>query len=430
MQTKVLLFITLSLLTFISTSEHDDNWAVLTTGSSNYYNYRHQSDIFHAYHLLLKQGYNPDHIIVFAYDDIANNKMNPFKGQVFNKKDGYDVYAGVKIDYKEKDVTPQNFLKVITGDKEGMSGIGTGKVLESTSKDNVFIYFSDHGFDNYIAFPNGQLFADELNSALQKMHENNMYNKLVFYLESCHSGSMFYKTLPANINVYATTAAGPDESSYAYYCWEDAQVNGTDIGACLGDEYSIRWMEHVDSLEDLSKVTLQEQFEIVKEMTKKSHVQQYGDIKIAEEPLSNYLSKCTVLDYFLGLFTEKETIPMDTKQYIREDIKEMKLNFLKRRAERTNDVEDYKAYIEEVKMAERSRIIFDIFKKKYNIPDKRESSDIDFDCLRQSLKWYEELCGLDIDRDQKYLNYFTTFCTMKLSSWKVYHTFNDICSKL
>ena len=48
---------------------------------------------------------------------------------------------------------------------------------------------------------------------------------------------------------------------------------------------------------------------------------------------------------------------------------DMKLEYLKRRAERTNDINDYKEYLEEVKMAERTGIIFDIFKKKYNIPE-------------------------------------------------------------
>ena len=76
---------------------------------------------------------DPNKIIVFAYDDIANNTRNPFPGKVFNKPTysdpGVDVYQGVKIDYSGKDVTPTNFQNVLTGDKAAMSGIGSGKVL-------------------------------------------------------------------------------------------------------------------------------------------------------------------------------------------------------------------------------------------------------------------------------------------------------------
>lgn len=93
------------------------NWAVLVAGSNTWYNYRHQADVFHAYQMLLKKNFDPSRIIVFAYDDIANNTRNPFPGQIYNKptygEPGADVYAGVKIDYKGGDVTPAMFLNVL-----------------------------------------------------------------------------------------------------------------------------------------------------------------------------------------------------------------------------------------------------------------------------------------------------------------------------
>ena len=61
------------------------NWAVLTAGSNNYYNYRHQADVFHAYQVLLKRGFAPSNILVLAFDDIAQSKGNPFPGHVYNK---------------------------------------------------------------------------------------------------------------------------------------------------------------------------------------------------------------------------------------------------------------------------------------------------------------------------------------------------------
>ena len=95
------------------------NWAVLTAGSNGYSNYRHQSDIFHAYQVLLKRGFDPANIIVLAYDDIATSISNPYHGKVYNKptyKDaGVDVYAGVKIDYSGKHVVPKVFEMVLTG---------------------------------------------------------------------------------------------------------------------------------------------------------------------------------------------------------------------------------------------------------------------------------------------------------------------------
>jgi len=78
---------------YVVSAEH---WAVLVAGSNTYSNYRHQSDIYHAYQILIKNKFDPSHIITLAYDDIAHNIKNPFKGKVFNKpshKDpGVDVY--------------------------------------------------------------------------------------------------------------------------------------------------------------------------------------------------------------------------------------------------------------------------------------------------------------------------------------------------
>ena len=150
------------------------------------------------------------------------------------------MYAGCNIDYSKKDVTPDNFLRVIKGE-------GEGKVLNSTAKDKVFFYFSDHGAPGLIAFPKGTLYADDLNDALKEMHSKNMYERLVFYLEACESGSMFENLLDKGLNIYATTAASATESSYAYYCYPNEKVNGRHIFSCLGDEYSITFMEDTDS---------------------------------------------------------------------------------------------------------------------------------------------------------------------------------------
>ena len=161
------------------------NWAVLVAGSNSWFNYRHQADVFHAYQMLLQKDFDPSKIIVFAYDDIANNTRNPFPGQVFNKPSyndpGVDVYAGVKIDYRGSDVTPTMFLNVLQGNSVAVAGKGTGRVLEATQDDNVFLFFSDHGAPNLIAFPSQYLYADTLLATFAKMQGH--YKKLVFYLE-------------------------------------------------------------------------------------------------------------------------------------------------------------------------------------------------------------------------------------------------------
>jgi len=269
-----------------STAARADHWAVLVAGSAGYGNYRHQSDVCHAYNLIVKGGMKPEQVIVMAVDDIANSPSNPFPGKVFNKPTakgtpGVDVYAGCKIDYSGNDVTPENFVKVLTGDSSA-----PGKVLASTARSKVFVNFVDHGGVNIIGFPKTTMHATELVGALQTMHSKNMYDKLVFYLEACESGSMFAE-LPPDMNIYATTASNAKESSWGTYCSPDDMVDGVQVKSCLGDLYSVSWMEDSD-VSLASGETLAAQFDNVKALTNKSHVTEFGDVTIKSEPISNY----------------------------------------------------------------------------------------------------------------------------------------------
>lgn len=57
--------------------------------------------------MVKQHGVAEDNIIVFHYDDIANDPENPTPGIVINKPNGKDVYHGVPKDYTKADVTPQ-----------------------------------------------------------------------------------------------------------------------------------------------------------------------------------------------------------------------------------------------------------------------------------------------------------------------------------
>lgn len=65
----------------------------------------------------------------------------------------------------------------------------------------------------------------------------------VFYLEACESGSIFEGLLPNDINVYATTASNADESSWGTYCPGEYPSPPPEYDTCLGDLYSVAWME-------------------------------------------------------------------------------------------------------------------------------------------------------------------------------------------
>jgi legumain len=293
----------------LSTPPNGDNWAVIIAGSNSYDNYRHQADACHAYQIVKANGIPEDKIIMFAYDDIAGSSENPFPGKIFNRPTkqgtpGKDVYAGCNIDYAGKSITPLMFSAVLAGNETVVGNIckkaggkacrsGT-KVLKSTSKDNVFVNFVDHGGSRIIGFPDGAepstMSASQLVRTLQAMKRKEMYNKLTFYMEACNSGSMFDGLLTDDMNVYVTTAANPNEPSWGTFCAPYDKVDGKELNSCLGDLYSVNWMNDSDTTAGMAH-TLEQQFTKVQNETKaKSHVMQYGTKAWSTDLVSDFQS--------------------------------------------------------------------------------------------------------------------------------------------
>ncbi|KAA0190028.1 Hemoglobinase [Fasciolopsis buskii] len=259
--------------------ETGKNWVVLVAGSNGWYNYRHQADIAHAYKILRANGIPQENIITMMYDDIAYNPRNPFPGKLFNDYAHEDVYTGIKIDYRGVFVTPQMFLRVLQGD-ENLKKAGK-KVLDSEAEDNVFIFFSDHGAENLISFPNGVLYANQLVNAIKRLKNKNRFKRATIYLEACYSGSMFQDLLQDKTKTYATTAANAKESSWATFCKDST------LHTCLADDYSYKWMNDTVSF-DIERRTLREQFLAVQKAVEDSHVCEWGDDEVGGLPVADF----------------------------------------------------------------------------------------------------------------------------------------------
>ena len=353
---QTMLLVVLALSAFATARVAAEHYAVIVVGSHGFQNYRHHADGCHAFHSLVKSGVKPENIIHMIYDDVADSWRNPFKGQLFNKptadgEQGVDVYAGCQKDYTAQHVTAANFISVITGDADAVKGQGVngtdGRVLQSTSSDRVFINFVDHGGSGLIAFPNPPyLYANDLQNALEKMSQKGMFKELVFYMEACESGSMFEgATLPDN--VYVTTAANAEESSWGTYCPPNDKVNGKSIGSCLGDLYSVNWMQDLDAANTQTE-TLEDQYNNVKKLTSKSHVMQYGDVNdMTSEPIGNFEGNLN--SKVLSLITEDskndDATPTDAGAVDSRDVALVSHfhNYL-----RTNSFADAKALVEEI----------------------------------------------------------------------------------
>ncbi|XP_075112182.1 vacuolar-processing enzyme-like [Nicotiana tabacum] len=117
---------------------------------------------------------------------------------------------------------------------------------------------------------------------------------LVFYLEACESSSIFEGVLPDGLNIYATTASNAEESSWGTCCPGEYPSPPIEYMTCLGDLYSISWMEDSE-LHNLRTESVKQQYHLVKERTATgnpvygSHVMQYGDLHLSKDALYLYM---------------------------------------------------------------------------------------------------------------------------------------------
>jgi hypothetical protein len=117
--------------------------------------------------------------------------------------------------------------------------------LDIGSDDHLTVLYFDHGAPGLIQFPAGDaMHAVEFQAVLTSMHESNRYGKMVIYIEACNSGSML-EGLPSNMSICGVTAVPADYPSLGTYCGYDAVINGTSIGSCLGDLFSVYYMQFI-----------------------------------------------------------------------------------------------------------------------------------------------------------------------------------------
>ena len=272
-----------------------ERWAVLIAGSNTYSNYRHQADIFTMYTQLKNRGFDDEHIVQMAYDDIATSSYNPYKGQVFHTLQHVNIYPGAStIDYSSRQVTAENFYTVLT-------------TLPSTSNDYVYIYYDNHGSYGLLGVPDGcgnYIFADELSEALSTMASQNQYKYLLFGIEACYSGSVAEQFSAPNM--VTITAANDRESSYAAV-WD------SQIGSYLSNEFTNYWLAFLDEHYDQ---TIGDLYTTVKSETTGSHVCFFGDESMKSLSLTLFLGTPNkVLQHNKDL---KEKVPayLATKSYL------------------------------------------------------------------------------------------------------------------
>jgi len=323
----------------------------------------------------------------------------------------------------------EKFMAVLTGDEAVAKGL---HVLKSTADDRVFVNFVDHGATGIIAFPTGEMTSKQLKTTLTTMHTKKMYSKLVFYLEACESGSMFAGSLDPTIGIYATTAANAEESSWGTYCPPDDKVDGKSLGSCLGDLYSINWMENADQVG--KDETLEAQYTLVKKLTNLSHVMQYGDKTYTSEPIGNYMGDTT--SAAVPVVAETEYVPPASSvrsrdiplhlayyRYLRADPSDIEGRMALAKAfqsKLTAQMETDQLFMQ---LSEKLTVGKDEAHKLFSAPGNFAECG---DCCDNTRQAYKTYCGPFTDYSLQYVRLLTNACRMAPEQ-QIVSLLKDLC---
>ncbi|KAJ4955800.1 hypothetical protein NE237_012583 [Protea cynaroides] len=427
----------------VDDEKNGTRWAVLVAGSSGYGNYRHQADVCHAYQVLKKGGLKDENIIVFMYDDIAYNELNPRPGVIINHPQGSDVYAGVPKDYTGKQVTAKNLYAVILGQKNNVTG-GSGKVVDSKPNDRIFIYYSDHGGPGVLGMPNmPNLYAADFIELLKKKHATGSYKEMVIYVEACESGSVFEGFMPENLNIYVTTASNAEESSYGTYCPGMNPAPPPEFMTCLGDLYSVSWMEDSET-HNLKKETIQQQYQVVKDRTSNyntyntgSHVMEYGNKSIKAEKLYLYQG-FNPANEDVG---EKELYPNTHMEVVNQ--RDADLLYLWHRYKKTEEGSEKEEILKELTETMMHRkhldgsieliggLLFGPGKGSSVLGAVRPSGQQlvdDWGCLKAMVKMFETHCGSLTQYGMKYTRAFANICNSGIPEEEMEEACMAVCN--
>lgn len=437
-------FMTNSFGTSLSKSKDGEGtkWAVLVAGSRGFQNYRHQADICHAYQILKRGGLKDENIIVFMYDDIAYNEDNPKKGVIINSPNGENVYNGVPKDYTGKNLNVRNLLGVILGDKKAIKG-GSGKVVDSGPNDHIFIYYADHGAPGVLTMPDFEdLYADDFIKTLKKKHELGAYKSMVIYVEACEAGSIFEGLLPKEWNIYATTASNSEESSWATYCPGFDVAPPPQYDTCLGDLYSVSWMEDSETHSSQAE-TLEQQYMVVKKRlteagSEGSHEMWFGNTQISKDLCSQYMGTTNTL----GRTTFNGAHYNHTHQIV--DQHEADILYFKRKVIRAveGSMEKQKAKKElEYILSHRNHVDSTIKAIGTSLFGGNQGFEMltntlrsagqpivdDWDCLKSMVGTYEKHCGPLSSYGKKHLRTFAKMCNAGVQQNQMAQASSFVC---
>lgn len=240
----------------------NEQWALVVAASESWTNYRHQADALAFYQLLKKSGYDDEHIILIAEDDLADNPSNPEKGVIKISPSGDNLYHDLAFDYRLSELSPNDINSILLGEQSDR----LKAVIRAKANDNLLVFWSGHGLPGQFLWGEESAgYTAELASGLfQRMHEEKKYRKMLWLIESCYAGSVA-KECEGIPGILCITAS--DE-------WEKSKAAVPYNGIWLTNRFTQTLLEELNAD---ARISLRNLYYKLFHNTMGSHVKVYND---------------------------------------------------------------------------------------------------------------------------------------------------------
>lgn len=236
----------------------DERWALLVAASKGWSNYRFQADVFAMYKQLKQFGYEDDHIVLIAEDDIATHAYNVFPNALYITNGGTNVYEQEAIDYRLSELQPTDIGDIL----QGRSSDRLPYVLNSDANDNVLIFWSGHGSIGSVDFGGNHTISY---SQIRNIIESVPHRKILFAVETCYGGGLG-ETCVGIPGILFITAANPYETSHAA-SWNE------ELGVYLSNGFTRGFQE---TISNNPNITIRDLYYSLARQTVGSHVMVYN----------------------------------------------------------------------------------------------------------------------------------------------------------
>lgn len=257
-----------------------ERWAVIIAASRGWNNYRHQADALAFYQLLKSQGYDDEHIILIAEDDIASHPSNFDPGKVYISPEGTDVYQGASIDYKLSELSPADLTDIFCGNRSDR----LPHVISSGEQDNVLVFWSGHGTQGSLSWGDADGFSHRQAAELfDALHRQRKYRKMLWFVETCYAGSVA-KACEGIPGILCMTASGE---------WETSKPDIPYKSVWLSNRFTYSLLSELTARPEIS---LRELYYSLFRTTIGSHVQVYNEKNygsVYRNTMKEYLQKTT-----------------------------------------------------------------------------------------------------------------------------------------